>query len=248
MRKLTSALLVSAALASTPSVAGWGDLVEDVKKTGGELLKQTLEADSKLDTDTLINGLREALVIGSERAIKLISAEGGFLNDPEIRVPMPGLLEQLASPLRKFGMAEQVDQFEQSINRAAERAAPQATEILVNTIKAMSFEDVRGIYQGADDAATEYFRQKAGPQIAELFKPEIDKALGEVGATRYYNDLADQAAKLPLIGKEINTDLSNHVTDAAISGLFTKLAAEEKMIRENPTARTTELLKQLWGN
>ncbi len=253
MRKLTiTTLLLSAAIA-TSSHAGWGDLVESVKKTGGELIKQpttdnTTTSNTSLSSDTLVNGLREALVVGSERAIKLISAKGGYLNDPQIRVPMPGVLNQLAGPLRQFGMAEQVDQFEQSINSAAERAAPQATAILIENIRSMSFEDARKIYEGSDDAATQYFREKAGPQIAALFKPEIDTALGEVGATKYYNSLATQAAQLPLVGQQVEGDLTNHVTNAALDGLFLKLAAEEKLIRKNPAARSTELLKKLWSN
>ena len=253
MRTLTiTTLLLSAAIA-TSSHAGWGDLVESVKKTGGELIKQpttnsTTTSNTSLSSDTLVNGLREALVIGSERAIKLISAEGGYLNDPQIRVPMPGVLNQLAGPLRQFGMSAQVDQFEQSINNAAERAAPQATAILVDNIRSMSFEDARKIYEGSDDAATQYFRDKAGPQIAALFKPEIDTALGEVGATKYYNSLATQAAQLPLVGQQVEGDLTSHVTKAALDGLFLKLAAEEKLIRQNPAARSTELLKKLWSN
>lgn len=253
MRTLTiTTLLLSAAIA-TSSHAGWGDLVESVKKTGGELIKQpttnsTTTSNTSLSSDTLVNGLREALVIGSERAIKLISAEGGYLNDPQIRVPMPGVLNQLAGPLRQFGMSAQVDQFEQSINSAAERAAPQATAILVDNIRSMSFEDARKIYEGSDDAATQYFRDKAGPQIAALFKPEIDTALGEVGATKYYNSLATQAAQLPLVGQQVEGDLTSHVTKAALDGLFLKLAAEEKLIRQNPAARSTELLKKLWSN
>lgn len=247
MRKTAAVLLLGLTVSATPSYASWGSLVEDVKKTGGELIKQTISADQTIDNETLINGLKEALELGSERAVDVISADGGFLNDSQIRVPMPNVLEKLAKPMRKFGLGEQVDQFEESINRAAERAAPQATTILVDTIKQMTIEDARKIYEGADDAATQYFREKAGPTIAELFKPEVNQALGEVGATRYYDDLAAQAAQLPLIGKEVNTDLTSHVTDAALDGLFTKLAAEEKLIRKNPAARTTELLKKLWN-
>ncbi|WP_372743342.1 DUF4197 domain-containing protein [Neptunomonas sp.] len=253
MRKLTiTTLLLSAAIA-TSSQAGWSDLVESVKKTGEELIKQPATTNSavsntSLSSDTLINGLREALVVGSERAIKSISAEGGYLNDPQIRVPMPAVLDKLAGPLRQFGMGDQVDQFEQSINSAAERAAPQATAILVDNIRNMSFDDARKIYEGSDDAATQYFREKAGPQIAALFKPEIDTALGEVGATKYYNSLATQAAQLPLVGQQVEGDLTSHVTTAALDGLFLKLAAEEKLIRQNPAARSTDLLKKLWSN
>jgi hypothetical protein len=253
MRKLSSpVLLISGCLLSTSVLAGWSDVLNEAKKTGGAVLQQssgssTSSKNGQLDNSTLINGLKESLSVGAERAIKTVSAKGGYLNDAKIRVPMPGALQSLASPLRKFGMGKQVDQFEESINRAAERAAPQAASIIGDSIKSMSFEDARKIYSGADDAATQYFKQKTGARIAELFRPEIDSALGEVGATRYYNDLAKQASSLPLVGKDVNTDLTSHVTNAALDGLFLKLAAEEKAIRNNPVARSTDLLKTLWG-
>ena len=256
MRKLTLlSLLLSATLAANTSHAGWGNLLDSVKKKGGDLLQQQTKGDgdsnlssSSLSSDTLINGLRDALAIGSERAIKQISADGGYLNDQQIRVPLPAGLNKVAGTLRQFGMGKLLDQFEQSINRAAERAAPQATEILVNNIRSMNFEDALKIYQGEDDAATQYFRAKAGPQIAALFKPEVSSALNEVGATRYYNHLASQAAQLQIIGKQFNGDLTSHVTSAALDGLFLKIAAQEKLIRQDPAARKTDMLKQLWNN
>lgn len=263
MRKLTiSTLLLSATLAASPSHAGWGSLLDDVKKTGADLLQQTSNSSvntdistdlntnigsTSLSSEALINGLREALAVGSERAIKQISAQGGYLNDSKIRVPLPAGLNKLAGALRQFGMGKQVEQFEQSINRAAERASAQATAILIDNIKNMSFDDALKIYQGSGDAATQYFREKSGPKIAALFKPVVDSALSEVGATRYYNDLALKAAKLPIVGKKINGDLTSHVTNAALDGLFLTLAAEEKLIRKDPASRTTALLKQLWN-
>jgi hypothetical protein len=183
------------------------------------------------------------LAVGSERAIKQISAQGGYLNDSKIRVPLPPGLKKFAGALRKFGMGKQVEQFEQSINRAAERALAQATTILIDNIKSMSFDDARQIYQGSGDVATQYFREESGPKIATLFKPVVDSAINEVGATRCYNDLALKAAQLPIVGKKINGDLTSHVTNAALDGLFLTLAAEEKLIRKDPASRTTALLE-----
>ena len=250
MRKLTiPTLLLSATLAASPSHAGWSSLLDDVKKAGANLLQQTSKSSintdigsASLSSEALINGLREALAVGSERAIKQISAPGGYLNDSKIRVPLPAGLNKLAGALRQFGMGKQV---EQSMNRAAERAAAQATAILIDNIKNMSFDDARKIYQGSADAATQYFREKPGPKIAALFKPVVDSALSEVGATLYYNDLALKAAQLPIVGKKINGDLTSHVTNAALDGLF--LTLEEQLIRKDPASRTTALLKQLWN-
>ncbi len=245
---LLTTAIISAMLASTTTqAANLGNLVEDIKKTGGHVVQQSVSGSSAFDNATLINGLKEALSLGSERAIDLVSSEGGYLNDAQIRIPMPKALQKLSKPLRKLGMGEQIDSFESAINQAAEKAAPAAASILSDTLKSMSFEDAQKIYSGPDDAATQYFREKSSASIAELFKPEIDKTLESVEATRSYKALASQAASLPLIGKEINTDLSQHVTNAALEGLFIKLAAEEKAIRTNPAARTTDLLQQLWG-
>ena len=253
MRKLTLfALLVSATLAANTSHADWGNLLDSVTKKGSQLIQQPLTSTSAniskptLSSDTIINGLRDALAVGSERAISVISLDGGYLNDPQIRVPLPAGLDKLAKPLRQIGMGKQVDHFLQTINRAAERAAPHATNILLDNIRTMSFEDVNMIYKGSDDAATQYFRKKSGPQIAALFNTEVDTALNQVGATRYYNDLASKAANIPFVGKQINGDLTSHVTSAALDGLFLKIAAQEKLIRTDPAARTTDLLKTLW--
>lgn len=249
--KATALLLTCVAVPA--SALNLGDLVDDVKKNGTEVLQQTKSnssttgsSNNALSSATVTDGLKEALSVGTERAIKMISAKDGFLKDQAIKIPMPGVLSQLAGPMRQLGLGDQVDAFETSINRAAEKAAPKAAGIIGESIKSMTFEDASRIYQGADDAATEYFKEKTSSRIAELFKPDIEQALGEVGATRYYSQLAQQAAAVPVVGKEVNTDLTDYVTQAALAGLFTKLAEQEKSIRENPAARTTELLKQLW--
>lgn len=162
---------------------------------------------------------------------------------------MPDQLEQASGLLKKFGLGSQVEQFELSMNRAAEKAAPQATEILVETIKGMSFEDARNILNGPDNAATEYFREKTTPQLTELFQPSVKDSMAEVGVTKYYGDLTKEAAKVPMVGDMAdNYNLEDYVTEQALNGLFTMLAAEEKKIRENPAARTTDLLKQVFSN
>ncbi len=245
---LSVTLLALAISASAPAVSGWGSLVEDVKKTGGELLNQQLSADQAIDNETLLNGLREALAVGSERAVDAISQPGGFLDDAKIRIPLPAALEKLTPILEKAGLGSQIEQFETSMNRAAEKAAPQATALLLNAIKEMSFDDVRRIYEGADDEATRYFKEKLGGDIAKLFSPQIDDALNSVGATRYYSELAGEAKQIPFVGSAVNVDLTDYVTEQAMGGMFLKLAEEERQIRQNPVARTTDLLKQLWGS
>jgi hypothetical protein len=132
------------------------------------------------------------------------------------------------------------------MNRAAEKAAPQATDLIVGAVKDMSFEDARKIFEGPDDAATKYFQEKTSDKLRNLFQPNVKESLSEVGATRYYSELAGEAKSLPYIGDQLSVDLDSYVTEEALNGLFTMIAVEEKKIRENPTARTTDLLKQVF--
>lgn len=231
----------------TPAAqADWGKMLEDFKDAGKLILGQESNV-AGLDNDTMINGLREALEIGSRRAISTIGQQGGYLNNPEIRIPLPPRVQQASDLMRQFGMDQLADDFETSINRAAEHAAPQATELLINAIKTMTIEDAREILQGEDDAATRYFEDKTRPQLVTLFSPVVDNALNQVGATRYYNQLDDQMQAIPMLGQNLNMDLTQYVTDQALTGLFVMLAEEEQNIRENPAARTTDLLKEVFA-
>ncbi len=247
--------LLAASITSIPALAGWGDLLKEAVKDE-EIQKQVIDAvggsgssakTTNLDTTTLINGLKEALEVGSKRAIEEISQPGGYLDNKSIRIPLPDNIDKVASLLRKYGLESQVDQFEESMNRAAEEAAPQATALIVDSIKEMSFEDAKKIYEGSDDAATQYFKEKTSDKLRSLFQPSVKDSLNQVGATRYYGELASEAKSIPYVGDKLNVDLDNYVTEEALNGLFTMLAAEEKKIRENPAARTTELLKQVFN-
>ncbi|WP_349678784.1 DUF4197 domain-containing protein, partial [Methylophaga sp. UBA5088] len=201
---------------------------------------------NNLDISTIISGLKEALKVGSERAVASVSQPNGYLKNADIRIPLPPQIEKVGMVMRQFGMEGLANEFETSMNRAAEKAAPQATTILVNAIKAMSIDDAKKILNGGDNAATQYFKQHTGEELRTLFKPTIEESLDQVGSTKYYNQLTDKVADVPVVGKEINMDLPDYVTEQALDGLFTMLAAEEKKIRENPTARTTELLKTVF--
>jgi hypothetical protein len=159
---------------------------------------------------------------------------------------MPAQVQQAGDLMRQFGMSQLADEFETSLNRAAEKAAPEATNIVLNAIKNMTIDDALGILNGPDDAATQYFQANTTDALTALFRPSIETSLNEVGSTRYYNQLSDQIAAVPVVGQSLNVNLPEYVTNEALNGLFTMLAAEEKKIRENPAARTTELLKQVF--
>ncbi len=247
LRALVALFLVAGIPAH--SIAGWGDLLKKIEEKGAEVLDQSGaggNAVGNLDTETLIMGLKEALEVGTRRAVDEVSKTDGYFGNPKIRVPMPDTVDKTTGLLRKFGLGSLVDDFELSMNRAAEKAAPQATEYFLSALREMSFEDARKIYEGSDDAATQYFRDRTSADLESVFKPIIRETMEEVGVTRYYQQLVDEAGKYPLVG-DMDLNLENHVTDKALDGLFMMLAAEEKRIREDPVARSTELLKQVFG-
>lgn len=254
MKLTATSIILGIAFSFTTShaMADWGGLVKDIQENSKTLLNSSIsdatssKQSNNLDISTIISGLKEALTVGSERAVASVSQPNGYLKNADIRIPLPPQIEKVGMVMRQFGMEGLANEFETSMNRAAEKAAPQATTILVNAIKAMSIDDAKKILNGGDNAATQYFKQHTGEELRTLFKPTIEESLDQVGSTKYYNQLTDKVADVPVVGKEINMDLPDYVTEQALDGLFTMLAAEEKKIRENPTARTTELLKTVF--
>lgn len=248
INKYTLAACIITALYVAPTSADWGSLLNDAATKGKALLSTDSKTSSALDNNTIVSGLKEALEIGARKAIDGASQPNGYLTNKLIHIAMPPELQQVSSLMHKFGLGGQADAFEQSMNHAAEKAAPEATNIIANAIKNMSIDDAKKILQGPDNAATEYFKAQTTGQLTSLFKPTIETSLDQVGTTKYYNSLTDKVAALPLVGKEVNLDLPDYVTEQALNGLFTMIAVEEKKIRENPAARTTELLKQVFSS
>ena len=242
---VTSALFIFFLMATSPSHADWKKFLEDFSKSGTTALGTSEGTD--LSSDTIANGLKEALEVGTRKAVENVSKEGGYLNNPKIHIPLPPRVQQAAGLMRQLGLNKMADDFEQSINRAAEKAAPQATSIMIDAIKSMTIDDARNILNGENDAATRFFEDRTRGKLAGLFKPIIDTSLNEVGATRYYNQLDDKLSSVPVVGQELDMDLQDYVTDQALNGLFVKLAQEEQKIRDNPAARTSEILQQVFG-
>lgn len=249
MRKThTTIALLTLTLSIPASAFNLGDLV----KQGEKLLEQKPATSSPsrtngLDSPTLSNGLKEALRVGGERAISRLSANGGFLNSADVKIPLPGFLNTAGDTLRRFGLSSQVDAFERSMNSAAEQAVGEATPLFVDTISNLTLEDAQAIYTGGDTAATDFFQDKMSGRLAERMRPLINQAMANTGVTRYYDALMDKASStLPILGPN-KTDLSSYVTEATLKGLFLRLAQEEKQIRQNPVARSTDLLKTVFG-
>jgi hypothetical protein len=237
-----SALLLAACLAG-PAL---GDsLLDKAKKS---VPKQVLPAKGKkLDEKTIIAGLKEALEVGTKKAVGSVSKEDGYFKNPEIKIPMPNDLKKVETSLRKIGLGNKVDEFIESMNRAAEKAAPQAADIFIKAIKEMTVMDARRIlYDGGDDEATRYFERKTRDRLFELFFPVIKGSLDKVGATKLYKYLIDKYNSIPLVEKK-SYNLDKYVTNKALDGLFLMVAKEEMKIRKDPAARITELLRKVFG-
>ena len=184
--------------------------------------------------------------MGTDNAVKTVGKEGGYSSNPEIKIPLPGSVLKVQGMLRTLGYGPQLDEFDQSMNRAAEVAAPKAKAIFWDSIKQMSFSDARKILDGGDMAATNYLKEKSSGQLEEAFRPIIHNAMSEVSVTKKYQALSQPLEKIPF-AKGTVPDLDGYVTDGALKGLFHMLGLEEKKIRENPAARATDLLKKVFG-
>jgi Protein of unknown function (DUF4197) len=200
---------------------------------------------ASLSDERVAAGLREALQVGTGNAVRLTGRPDGYFRNAAIRIPMPAQLGTIEKALRRVGYGPQVDDFVLSMNRAAERAAPTAKDIFWNAIRQLTFDDARHILSGGDSAATEYFRRKTSDQLTVAFRPVVEQAMNEVGATRQYQDLTRRAQSVPFV--HIQTlDIGAYVVAKALDGLFHVLSEEERKIRTDPAARVTSLLKDVF--
>lgn len=207
--------------------------------------KPTLQ-DIPLDEQTVSAGLKEALRVATERTVTSTSKLDGFLGNALIRIVMPEQFATAAKTLRTVGLGKQVDELEVGMNRAAERAAGEATDVFLNAISQMTLQDATGILNGGENAVTNYFRTHTEESLHERFKPIVTEKMSEVGLYKVYNGLTEYYNKLPLVTSPA-LDLDEYVTQHALDGLFTILGQEEKRIRTDPVARTTELLRRVFG-
>jgi hypothetical protein len=191
-------------------------------------------------------GLKEALKVGTENTVTFTGKTDGFFLNQAIKILMPEKLRTLEKGLRTVGYGPKVDEFVLSMNRAAEKAAPFAKQIFWDAVGELTFEDVRKIFSGHETAATEYFQGKTTDKLTVVFKPIVDRAMNEVGVTRQYKDLVGRYEAIPFVKKE-SFDIDQYVVTKALGGLFHVLGEEEKKIRTNPAARTTDLLKEVFG-
>lgn len=234
-------LLIALFMINTPpALAQFEDILKSVKKAiglGGEL------SESKI-----IEGLKEALEIGTGKAVNLVSQLDGYYKNPKIKIPLPDSVKKVEKILRTVGYGSKVDAFELSMNRAAEQAAPAAKALFIDTIKQMSFADARKILKGRDNEATLYFKDKTWDRLAKRFKPLVHSAMSKVGVTRSYQELDKKVRSIPFADSIVSFDLDQYVTGGALDGVFYMLEQEERKIRKDPAARVTDLLKEVFGS
>jgi hypothetical protein len=205
------------------------------------------DASPGLTDSQVTDGLKEALQVGSEKAIEAVSQPDGYYGNPTVKIPLPESVQSAEQVLRATGFGSTVDAFELSMNRAAEKAAPEAKGLFLDAIQQMSISDAQKILNGRDNEATLYFKDKTSTQLESLFKPIIEDSMAQVGVTQSYQGLQRQMKTIPFAGGSA-FDLDQYVTENAIDGLFKMLAEQEAMIRTDPAARTTDLLKAVFGN
>jgi len=211
-------------------------------------LQKAVEGQTSAYTEQdAASAIREALVSGTGKGVDIVSVVDGYLGNPEIRIPFPPEAAQIESTLRNAGFGSKVDQVVTSINRAAELAATEAKPIFVSAITGMTITDAINIVRGPDNAATEYLKRTTTTGLTNAFQPVIADALEKVDATKYWDDLINTYNKIPFV-KKMDPDLARYVTGQAIIGLFVMIAKEELNIRKDPLARTSELLKKVFGN
>lgn len=217
-----------------------------INQTIGDVNKTLGGSSAPLTTAEVAQGLKEALIKGISKGADLVSQLDGYFKNPEIKIPFPPEVKKVEDRLRQIGLGNEVDKFVMTLNRGAEDAAKEAKPIFIEAIKSMTIEDAWSILRGEDDAATQYLKRTTSGLLKEKFKPVIQNSLNRVNATRYYSDIVTRYNQIPLVQK-VNPDLDDYATDKAIEGLFLMIAKEEKNIRENPVARTTEILKKVFG-
>lgn len=239
LRKIVFIALVATIPACSNGQLNLGKIGKDIEKTinqGGAPTNQEI-----------IDGLKEALSIGSKNAGGSASKVDGYFKNTLIKIPFPAEAKKMETQLRSLGMNKQVDDFILTMNRAAEEAAKQAAPIFVDAVKQMTITDGVNILKGSDSAATHYLRDKTTTPLHDKFKPVIKTAIQKVDVTKYWNPLITAYNKIPFVDK-MNPDLDEYITMKALNGMFILVAQEETKIRKDPAARVTDLLKKVFGS
>lgn len=230
---LLAGFLTSMAAAQSP--------LDDLRKRAEEALGKRQPSN-----DRVVAGLKEALTVGTRNAVVSTGRVDGFLKNAAIKILLPEKLRSVGKTMRLVGMGQQVDSLEVGMNRAAEQATPAARQIFINAVTKMTIADARQILSGGDTAATEYFKNAATDQLTAAFAPIVHRSMENVGVVRQYNRLMQNPLAAPL-AQDKDFDLDKYVVGKTMDGLFYMIGEEEKKIRHDPAARTTALLREIFG-
>jgi Protein of unknown function (DUF4197) len=236
-------LVVMVMAVATTAAADRTSFGQDVLKSAQQL---AAGKDSPQNSQ-IVDGLKEALQVGTDNAVKSVSRPDGYYKNQDIKILLPQYVQNAETVLRAAGMGATLDEFEQSMNRAAEKAAPQAKSLFLDAVKQMNVTDAEKILNGRDNEATLYFKDKTSAQLQALFIPIVKESMSSVGVTRIYQSLEQKIQSIPFAGAT-SFNLDQYVTEKSIDGIFVMLAKEEASIRKNPAARVTDLLKNVFGN
>ena len=241
--RLIFCLLLS--LVAGTAQAGWADWLNDLL---GGTDPDAPSAAAPLTAETAAKGIREALAEGTRTAVNTLGQTNGFWANEQARIPLPRGVERLGETLTKLGAGDVVDQFHQTLNRAAEAAVPEAADVLANAVSQLTVADALDIVQGADDAATQYFRKTSSQTLFDRLRPLVVDATTQVGVTQQYKNLVSKAGPfMAMAGSAAPADLDDYITEQALDALFGQIAAEEMLIRADPAQRTTEILREVFG-
>ncbi|EME69399.1 hypothetical protein H261_13524 [Paramagnetospirillum caucaseum] len=254
----TACLGAAAVLLCASPVLAQGGLMD----LGKGMIKQELEqraggaspggggAGASLSTSEIGSGLKEALRVAADKVTGRLGRADGFNADPAVHIPLPDKLASVKQALALAGKSQMVDDLELKLNRAAEAATPKARQIFWDAVQKMTLDDARGILNGPQDAATQYFKRTMSPDLRTAMRPVVDSTVAQSGAVQSYSGMAGAAKGLPLVGDALKSGpsmLTDHVLDYALSGIFNYLGQEEAAIRTNPASRSTDLLKKVFG-
>lgn len=247
MKRLFMLLLGTALVGSSYAQINLGKIKE---KATDVVTGNSSSEGSGLSNDEVVAGLREALSVGTDNSSASASKLDGFNKNELIRIPWPAEAAKVKEKALKWGMQSQVEEFELTMNRAAEKASKDAGPIFLNAIKGMSVKDGFAILKGEDNAATTYLSKATRVELKTKFMPIVKKAVEEVNVTKYWNPMITKYNKAQKItgGEQLNPDLDDYICERALDGLFTLIAAEELKIRQDPIARVSDLLQRVFGS
>lgn len=234
--------LLTATLLAAVATAAYPESLEDLAR---QVLQQPQVTASLADSD-IAAGLRQALATGTRNAVLQLGRTDGFWGNEHYRIPLPRSLEEATTVLQLAGYGQQLDELHLQMNRAAEKAVPLAAEVFSQSVSQLTLNDARTILDGPPDAATQYFKRTTSQLLGERFRPIVASVTQKVGLVQQYNSLLSSAGPAAaLLGD--SADINAYVTNKALDALYSRVGDEERNIRSNPAARTTDLLKKVFG-